>query len=722
MQASPQHGLSQQAVRRQLQNILNSEMFSRSQRLSAFLRFVVEEALEGRGGALKEQAIALALHELLPNSAENDSVVRTDARRVRDKLREYYAEAVAESVIISLPKGTYIPVFTAGSQGVSPKPGPESVPAPSRRQISKLWAAAMGSFLVALSIAAWWVTRPPEASPRILAITQYPGGEGDPSFSPDGNFIALTRWSPPGPAPQDVWLKVIHGEALRQLTDTPPPVAEHNPVWSPDGKEIAFERVGWMGHSIPNPGIYIVSVLGGAERRISGTGRNPRWSLDGKSVLIVDGRPAGIVEINLDTLARRYVVQPHPAETTGKFAISPDGNTIAFLRYKRARVGDIYLAAISGGEPRQLTNWGAGMQGLAWTPDGRDIVYDVAGHSLWRIAVRGGPPGKGNPVPGLESLATSAARAVNPAISPPGPGRPARLAFQIQKTIVNLRMVELPATPSERPLPSKDFLSSTRVDLPGAISPDSEKIAFHSYLAAQSVPLWVVRKDGKELHQIGPMNAPFLKVGAWSPDGRHIAYDASIAGNSDIYVLAEDGGEPRRLTADPATDFDPSWSLDGRWIYFSSNRSGRPEIWKTSPQGGPAIQVTRTGGMEPRPSLDGHHLYYIDASAGENGLARTAALKAIAVEDGEEKVIFGAVRRGLWGITTRGILFLSEEQDVDWINVLPPSGETPVRLGRLPFLLPREFPRMAFSREGLWLLTNQVERRESDLMMIEPFR
>src|SRR5262249_12486967 len=161
-----------------------------------------------------------------------------------------------------------------------------------------LWAAAAGSLVVTVAIAAWWFPRPPAPPPRITPLTQYPGGEGDPSFSPDGNFIALTRWSPPGPAPQDVWLKAIHGEALRQLTDTLPTVAEANPSWSPDGKEIVFERVGWMGHTIANPGIYIVSVLGGAERKISDTGGNPRWSLNGQSVLIVDGQPSGIVEIS----------------------------------------------------------------------------------------------------------------------------------------------------------------------------------------------------------------------------------------------------------------------------------------------------------------------------------------------------------------------------------------------------------------------------------------
>src|SRR2546430_9708001 len=50
------------------------------------------------------------------------------------------------------------------------------------------------------------------------------------------------------------------------------------------------------------------------------------------------------------------------------------------------------------------------------------------------------------PYPTLfRSLATASARAVNPSICRAGPGHPARLAFQVQKSVVNLRMVDLEA-------------------------------------------------------------------------------------------------------------------------------------------------------------------------------------------------------------------------------------------------------------------------------------
>ena len=98
-------------VRSQLENVLASELFSRSERLSAFLRFVVDETLNGRGETLKEPVLA---HQLYGKEANFDGasnpIVRVDARRLRDKLREYYADRT-DPVVISLPKGSYVPAF-----------------------------------------------------------------------------------------------------------------------------------------------------------------------------------------------------------------------------------------------------------------------------------------------------------------------------------------------------------------------------------------------------------------------------------------------------------------------------------------------------------------------------------------------------------------------------------------------------------------------------------
>src|SRR4026209_2481064 len=107
--------LSDSAVRAQLDSILASAVFSRSPHLRRFLSFIVEQTLAGQGPRLKEAVLAHELYGKGTNfDAGNDPVVRVDARRLRDKLREFY-EGRSDPIVIALPKGSYVPVFEARS-------------------------------------------------------------------------------------------------------------------------------------------------------------------------------------------------------------------------------------------------------------------------------------------------------------------------------------------------------------------------------------------------------------------------------------------------------------------------------------------------------------------------------------------------------------------------------------------------------------------------------
>jgi Tol biopolymer transport system component len=69
---------------------------------------------------------------------------------------------------------------------------------------------------------------------------------------------------------------------------------------------------------------------------------------------------------------------------------------------------------------------------------------------------------------------------------------------------------------------------------------------------------------------------------SWSPHGHRIAYWALQAGKAqrDLWTVAATGGEPVRVTDDPAVDWNPVWSPDGRYLYFSSDRSGGFNLWR----------------------------------------------------------------------------------------------------------------------------------------------
>src|SRR6516164_6114306 len=99
-----------QAIRRQLERVLASAKFTRSERLSRFLRFVVERHLEGRDTELKESVIALKVFGAHDYDPAQDSIVRTEAGRLRARLAEYYGDEGGNNpVIIELPKGGYVP-------------------------------------------------------------------------------------------------------------------------------------------------------------------------------------------------------------------------------------------------------------------------------------------------------------------------------------------------------------------------------------------------------------------------------------------------------------------------------------------------------------------------------------------------------------------------------------------------------------------------------------
>lgn len=100
------------AVRSQLER-LRTHAFAGSGKLFSFLRFVVEEALAGRGATLKELVIGIELYGgVVDYDPRIDSTVRVEARRLRRKLDTYYAsQGARDLVIISMPTGSYAPHF-----------------------------------------------------------------------------------------------------------------------------------------------------------------------------------------------------------------------------------------------------------------------------------------------------------------------------------------------------------------------------------------------------------------------------------------------------------------------------------------------------------------------------------------------------------------------------------------------------------------------------------
>jgi TolB-like protein len=105
--------ISEEAIREELSRILESSMFIQSDRLGRFLRFTVETTLAGNAEILKEYVIGTEVYDRKPPYHPNmDSIVRSEARRLRSKLKEYYESAGKDDpVLIYYRLGSYVPVF-----------------------------------------------------------------------------------------------------------------------------------------------------------------------------------------------------------------------------------------------------------------------------------------------------------------------------------------------------------------------------------------------------------------------------------------------------------------------------------------------------------------------------------------------------------------------------------------------------------------------------------
>jgi hypothetical protein len=100
-------------IEEQLESILNSPQFRNAAVLQSFLRFITEQAVENSGSNLSEYSIATQVFSRGQDfdSAE-DTIVRTQAYRLRLKLSKYYnSDGIHDPIVIEIPKGHYVPSF-----------------------------------------------------------------------------------------------------------------------------------------------------------------------------------------------------------------------------------------------------------------------------------------------------------------------------------------------------------------------------------------------------------------------------------------------------------------------------------------------------------------------------------------------------------------------------------------------------------------------------------
>ncbi len=171
----------------------------------------------------------------------------------------------------------------------------------------------------------------------------------------------------------------------------------------------------------------------------------------------------------------------------------------------------------------------------------------------------------------------------------------------------------------------------------------------------------------------------------WSPDGEQLVFQSERDGNAEIYVMAADGSDQRRLTVHPAADSNPAWSPDALRIVFQSDRSGSSALYVLNlADGGVELAPTRSGAQMPDWSPDGRWIAFTAEVGGVLDLFK------VAVDGGTEVRLTEEPRRDLWprwsSDGTRLTFFSRRDTggEDDEVYVMDADGENVSRISHEP--------------------------------------
>jgi Tol biopolymer transport system component/imidazolonepropionase-like amidohydrolase len=409
---------------------------------------------------------------------------------------------------------------------------------------------------------------------------------------------------------------------------------------SPDGRQIVFDLLG---------DLYVMPVAGSgagvAERLTSGAAfdMQPRFSPDGKSIAFASDRDGlwNIWVMGRDGGGARQVSQEKRWFVNSP-TWSPDSQYVFarrhFVKERSLGAGEIWMYHASGGEGLQVTEkngWQKDAGEPAVSADGRYLYYskDVTPGStfeydkdpygtIYAIVRRDLATGK------EKTVASRPGGSITPRVSPDGK----RLAFIRRVRLKTVLFVRDLATGVERPIwdgLERDMQEAWAVHgvyTQYAWTPDGRELVVWAQghiwrvdvASGQAAPIAFRARVEQTIHEplryaqeVHPARFPvrMLRDVMTSGDGSRVVYSAL----GHTYVRPLPGGEPRRLTTDPAFEFDPAFSADGRAVVYTTwTDTGAGRVRIVSADGGEGRDVVTTPGhyTEPSFSPDGRQITY----------------------------------------------------------------------------------------------------------------
>ena len=202
------------------------------------------------------------------------------------------------------------------------------------RRWNASWPLGLTAAVVLVAAGAWLLWRKPIVSqtPVVVPLMAFPGNEGYPTFSPDGNQVAF-GWEGTRGDNIDIYVMPVGGATpLRLTTD---PAEDTAPAWSPDGSRIAFLRR--QGPNGPATIFALTPPVPNSEQRIAET----YWTSTGV---------AGLVDtLNWFPDSKRLAIVEHDAknEMNGITVVSLDRSAPKRLTWSPVASGNLLFPAVS---------------------------------------------------------------------------------------------------------------------------------------------------------------------------------------------------------------------------------------------------------------------------------------------------------------------------------------------------------------------------------------
>ena len=550
---------------------------------------------------------------------------------------------------------------------------------------------------------------------KLRQLTFTEGIEEWPAWSPDGTRLAYV--AEVGGIRQ-LFLRTLATGTERRLTDERRD--DIQPAWSPDGRQIAFVRANTAGGKLePNDingwyqeggDIWALDLRTNRETRLVEDASSPTYSPSGgrlafeaswggaRRIWVADSTGRNPRQITTDS--SEAVVHTAPRW-------SPDGSKLVFRRIESIK-SDIMAVDVASQTLSRVTDDNAINMDPVWAPDGRHIYFTSSrggGLNLWQILLdRGGAAGP--PV----QLTTGAGDDIQPSVAADG----GRVAFAVRGLNSDLwRLPVSPMTGLSTGLPTP-VVKTTRVESRGAWSPDGRSIAFNSDRLSE-MNIWVRGVADSVERQVtrGP-GGDYQPT--WSPDGKRLVFFSARSGNADIWSVETGDGRLTRLTDHPGTDTNPFYSPDGRLIAFLSDRGGRSELWVMAADGANPRRVAPV-------VAGGHFLRWIADSRAVVFRAESGTrvqIYRVSVDDGTLTPL-PAVASGAHMSFSPDRSRVLDVRGHKTLWVYPLDGSAPQQV--FSFADPDiriDYP--TWSPDGRWILFDRAAPRGGDLWVIEGTR